>query len=367
MKIKKTISRVIFFVFIFMLYINLTAFDDGIVGFTRKNGNDFGCICHGFFPDRKVTVIISGPSSVTVNDTATYTLRISGGPAVEAGCDISASMGNLIPSPLDTLLRRDESLPGSGFELTHKDPRPFTGSYVEFIFRYIAPPASGITDTIFANGNSVNHDFTSDNDLWNYADNFQVTITDIPQPVELSSFTYSVSGNNAELKWTTSEELNNAGFDIESADNSGSWIKKGFVSGKGNSGTPVLYSFTDRDLKSGAYAYRLKQIDYNGNFEYYYLSGEVVINKPEKYKLSQNYPNPFNPVTNVEFGISKLGFVSLKVYDMLGKEAATLVNEILSPGKYTVKFNGNNLASGVYFYRMESGDFKDIKRMVLVK
>ncbi|MBL8008478.1 MAG: T9SS type A sorting domain-containing protein, partial [Ignavibacteria bacterium] len=88
---------------------------------------------------------------------------------------------------------------------------------------------------------------------------------------------------------------------------------------------------------------------------------------PEVYSLSQNYPNPFNPVTNVEFGISKSGFVSLKVYDVLGKEVATLVNENLSPGKYTVKFNGSSLSSGVYFYRMESGEFKDIKRMVLIK
>ena len=88
---------------------------------------------------------------------------------------------------------------------------------------------------------------------------------------------------------------------------------------------------------------------------------------PDSYKLYQNYPNPFNPFTNVEFGISKLGFVTLKVYDVLGKEVATLVNEILSPGKYSVKFNGSNLSSGVYFCRMESGEFKDIKRLVLIR
>ena len=88
---------------------------------------------------------------------------------------------------------------------------------------------------------------------------------------------------------------------------------------------------------------------------------------PKEYKLYQNYPNPFNPVTSIEFGISKSGFVTLKVYDILGKEVVTLVNENLSPGTYTVKFNGSNLASGAYFYRMESGEFKDIKRMVLIK
>ena len=93
------------------------------------------------------------------------------------------------------------------------------------------------------------------------------------------------------------------------------------------------------------------------------LSGII----PENFSLSQNYPNPFNPVTNVEFGIPKQGFVSLKVYDMLGKEVATLVNENLSPGNYTVNFNGSNFSSGVYFCKMESGEFKNIKRMVLIK
>ncbi|MBL8007573.1 MAG: T9SS type A sorting domain-containing protein [Ignavibacteria bacterium] len=92
----------------------------------------------------------------------------------------------------------------------------------------------------------------------------------------------------------------------------------------------------------------------------------------KNFSIEQNYPNPFNPVTNVEFGISKSGFVTLKVYDILGKEVATLVNENLSPGKYTVKFNGSNLSSGVYFCRMEfSGNKKEknfqIKKMILIK
>ena len=97
------------------------------------------------------------------------------------------------------------------------------------------------------------------------------------------------------------------------------------------------------------------------------FENDETVSIPSDFELYQNYPNPFNPVTNVEFGISNLGFVTLKVYDILGKEAATLVNEILSPGKYTVKFNGSSFASGVYFCKMESGEFKDIKRMVLIK
>ena len=88
---------------------------------------------------------------------------------------------------------------------------------------------------------------------------------------------------------------------------------------------------------------------------------------PEQFSLSQNYPNPFNPVTNLEFGISDLGFVSLKVYDILGKEAAIIVNEKLSTGNYKVEFDGSGLTSGVYFYRLTAGEFTDTKRMMLVK
>ena len=95
-------------------------------------------------------------------------------------------------------------------------------------------------------------------------------------------------------------------------------------------------------------------------------TGEVI---PNKYSLSQNYPNPFNPSTNLEFGISELGFVCLKVFDISGKEVATLVNEVLAPGKYNYQFSTVNyqLSSGVYFYRLESGSFVETKRMVLLK
>ena len=88
---------------------------------------------------------------------------------------------------------------------------------------------------------------------------------------------------------------------------------------------------------------------------------------PEVYSLAQNYPNPFNPSTKINFSIPKQGIVSLKVYDVLGKEVMTLVNESKPAGNYQVDFNGVNLASGAYFYRIESGDFRDIKRMILIK
>ncbi|MCB0727226.1 MAG: T9SS type A sorting domain-containing protein [Ignavibacteriae bacterium] len=103
-------------------------------------------------------------------------------------------------------------------------------------------------------------------------------------------------------------------------------------------------------------------LDYNANSPI-----DETTSIPTEYSLSQNYPNPFNPTTNLEFGIPELGFVSLKVYDISGKEVATLVNEIKSPGRYNVKFDGSNFASGVYFYKITSGNFSAVKRMFLIK
>lgn len=94
---------------------------------------------------------------------------------------------------------------------------------------------------------------------------------------------------------------------------------------------------------------------------------DEVVSVPNEYSLSQNYPNPFNPTTNLEFGISELGFVKLKIYDMLGKEIKTLVNETKPAGKYTVTFDGSNLPSGIYFYKIEAGDFTQVKKMMLIK
>jgi hypothetical protein len=100
-------------------------------------------------------------------------------------------------------------------------------------------------------------------------------------------------------------------------------------------------------------------------------STEKIIKKNNsealKYELSQNYPNPFNPITNIKYQIQKTGLVTLKIYDITGREIKTLVNEIKNPGSYIVSFNGTEFASGVYFYRIQSGDFVQVKKMVLIK
>ncbi len=189
-------------------------------------------------------------------------------------------------------------------------------------------------------------------------------------PVELSSFNSTVTNNNVSLKWTTSSELNNSGFDIErrSSEVNTGWSKIGYAEGYGNSNETKSYSFNDNSLNTGKYSYRLKQIDFNGNFEYFDLQNEIIIGVPTRFELSQNYPNPFNPSTKINFSVPVDSKVSLKIYDISGKLVSTLLNnEFKTANYYTVDFNGVNLSSGTYFYSLQSGDNIDTKKMVLIK
>ena len=193
-------------------------------------------------------------------------------------------------------------------------------------------------------------------------------------PVEISSFTSLVNGRSVTLNWSTSTETNNSGFAIERSSGD-EWKYAGFVNGNGTASTLNNYSFTDNTLNTGSYSYRLKQIDFNGNYEYHNLSGEVVIGVPSIFSLSQNYPNPFNPSTKIDFDIPADASVSLSLYDMQGKLIRILTNEFKSAGYYSMTFNASDLPSGSYFYRLvaslsnplSSGDFSATKRLMLVK
>jgi hypothetical protein len=195
-------------------------------------------------------------------------------------------------------------------------------------------------------------------------------VVDCPLPVELSSFTSTVTGRDVSLNWTTASEENNARFEIERSATENNWTTVGSVNGNGTSNVSHSYSFTDRGLVSGIYSYRLKQIDFNGNFEYFRLSNDVNIGSPDRFSLNQNYPNPFNPSTKINYAIPYDGKVSLAIYDMTGKEVQSLVNGIQTAGFYSVSFDGSKLSSGVYYYRIEvSGqtNFVNTRKMLLVK
>jgi photosystem II stability/assembly factor-like uncharacterized protein len=192
-----------------------------------------------------------------------------------------------------------------------------------------------------------------------------------PLPVSLYSFSGITHGNDVSLTWKTTSETNNAGFFIEKSEcgiQNSEWKNVGFVKGKGTTNTETNYMFEDKKLATGKYKYRLKQIDYNGNFEYHNLSGEVEVGVPKKYELSQNYPNPFNPMTKIDFQLPMDGKVSLVIYDITGREIATLLNnEFKKADYYTVMFNGSNFSSGVYFYRITADKYVMTKKMVLLK
>ncbi len=132
--------------------------------------------------------------------------------------------------------------------------------------------------------------------------------------------------------------------------------------------TPTNYSFEDKNLQTGKYKYRLKQIDHNGNYEYFELNGEVEIGVPKKYDLSQNYPNPFNPVTKINFDLPVDSKVTMLIYDITGREVAKLLNgEFKKAGYHTTNFNASSLSSGVYFYSLSTDAFRMTKKMVVVK
>ena len=159
-----------------------------------------------------------------------------------------------------------------------------------------------------------------------------------------------------------------------------SWEKIGFVNGNGNSNSPKNYSFNDKTVTGGKYSYRLKQIDNDGQFEYSNII-EVDINLPLEFSLNQNYPNPFNPSTTIKYTIPSVTLspdknginsvegsrVQLKIYDVLGNEVATLVDENKPAGSYEVNFDAGNLSNGVYFYKLQAGNFVQTKKMLLIK
>ena len=193
-----------------------------------------------------------------------------------------------------------------------------------------------------------------------------------PLPVELSSFTAIRNQNNVNLYWKTATEVNNNGFEIQreargqNPEVGNQWEKVGFVQGHGNSNSPKEYSFEDKNLTGGTkFVYRLKQIDNDGQYEY---SKEIEVEVvPQSYTLYQNYPNPFNPSTTIRFDLPKAAEVNLTVYNILGEKVMTLANGFLEAGYHSVVFNANNLASGTYIYRLQTSNFIQTKKMLLLK
>ena len=227
-----------------------------------------------------------------------------------------------------------------------------------------------------ADGSLVNYT-TSSTGVWNgvstvnptggltslVIDNLNLVI-----PVELVAFTAAYHNNAVTLNWKTATETNNYGFDIERKENGGEFAKIGFVKGNGSTANISSYTFSDKADKAGNYVYRLKQIDFDGRCNY---SKEIAVNTSmvTNYNLAQNFPNPFNPSTVIKYSIPAASQVTLKIYNVIGSEIATLVNEKQEAGSYSVMFSmpADKLASGVYIYKLEAGTYTATKKMILVR
>ena len=191
------------------------------------------------------------------------------------------------------------------------------------------------------------------------------TDLDFIVPVELTSFSAIAKNGNVVLKWTTATELNNSGFEIQRSINDEGLENIAFVPGFGTTTEPKEYFYTDENV-SGFIKYRLKQIDFNGKYEY---SKIVEVNSllNLSYELKQNYPNPFNPITNITYILPSSSQVKLTVFNSVGETAEVLVNEIQSEGKYDIVWNAESYPSGVYFYKLDTGTFVETKKMILLR
>ncbi len=235
---------------------------------------------------------------------------------------------------------------------------------------------SGSVNIISSNTVTGNRSYSYNSSAWNSVSTndyeMRAVINDNTAfPVELTSFTAKSTNEGIQLNWTTATEVNNYGFEVEKKSNT-SWKEIGFVKGHGNSNSPKDYSYIDNSVTNGSdLQYRLKQINNDGSFEY---SNPVTVTlSVANFGLSQNFPNPFNPTTSIRYFISKNSFVTLTVYDMLGKQVERLVNGVKAIGSYNAEFNGSNLSSGVYMYRLVitptdgSKGFIAVKKLMLLK
>lgn len=189
-------------------------------------------------------------------------------------------------------------------------------------------------------------------------------------PVELTSFSAIAIGTTAQITWTTASEVNNLGFEIQRRVN-GAFVTVGFVKGQGTTSEVNSYKFTENGLPAGTHAYRLRQVDLDGTYDFTNIA-EIDVLGPSAYELAQNYPNPFNPSTRIRFSIANEARVTLKIYNVLGAEVATLVNGNLGLGTHSVEFNASAIESGIYFYKLEAVEnngyiYSQTKKLSLIK
>lgn len=234
-----------------------------------------------------------------------------------------------------------------------------------------------IVQAVSANEDSLNNFQLVVNEGSAWFDDIKVSPYYQVTPVELTELSAGVQKDKVNLRWHTATEINNYGFDVERTIlsqgqlNNSQWEKIGFVSGNGNSNSPHDYVYTDFPSGGNCFGYRLKQNDTDGGFKYYGPL-KVYLSNLQKELLMQNTPNPFNPTTTIKFYLPIMEKVSIKIYDILGREVTTVINKEATAGYHIVYWNGQNrfgvkVASGIYLYRLTAGSFAQTKKMVLLK
>ncbi len=212
---------------------------------------------------------------------------------------------------------------------------------------------------VYVTGNSQDS-FTSSGSV-------TIKYSQTPIPVELEAFAATAEDRDVTLNWKTATETNTSMFQVERS-LTGNWEVAGSVRAAGTSTEKKEYSFMDKNLNSGKYQYRLKMIDLDGTYEYSNVT-EVEIGVPVAFGLSQNYPNPFNPTTTIKFGVPNTSNVKLELFNILGEKIATLIDKEMEAGYHNYQFSIVNyqLTSGVYIYKLQSGEFAQSRKFLLMK
>jgi hypothetical protein len=206
--------------------------------------------------------------------------------------------------------------------------------------------------------------------------------SDASLPVELTSFeVLDTRANGITLHWITESEINNLGFILDRRTPTIDWIEiASFVThtelqGQGSVSHQTIYTYSDNTVTDDeTYDYRIADVDYDGNKEYHSMTvmGVSPASIPSTYVLHQNYPNPFNPITTLSYGLQEDALVNITIYDMMGRQTRTLINNQQAAGYKSIQWNATNdagqpVSAGLYFYTIQAGDYSQTRKMVLLK
>ncbi|MDO8550164.1 MAG: T9SS type A sorting domain-containing protein, partial [Ignavibacteria bacterium] len=341
-------------------YDAITSYGDvSMLVWTDFRNGQFGSYT-AYFPDFALLASPSADSVGNNNDSTYYTVNVPATTLYNLDATFSATV---VPPP------------GSGtIELT------FEPSNVLSTFPGSVQLKVKTLNTVTNATYTVNIEGKGPNGIPVHRRSVQLVVTNVI-PVELVSFKASVGKDNIVLIWATATETNNRGFEVEKMysnnGNTGSWEKVAFIDGQGTTTSLSIYNYSDKNVNNpGVYSYRLKQIDYDGTSEYSNTVEEEIV-APNKYNLAQNFPNPFNPSTKISYSIPVAGDVSINIYSVVGELVTTLVNEKQEAGSYEVEFSAKggsasggdayNLTSGVYFYKLVSGEYSQTNKMILLR